>query len=506
MQTAHLAIDLGASSGRAIVGILGGNPVLLELQEVHRFVHPGIPTPNGSVWNLTDIWRNILIGLTKANDYCRAEDLQLTSIGIDSWGVDWALLGASGELLGLPHCYRNPQNPAVCKSVLKKVGGFEQLYRRTGIQYMPINTIFQVAARHAVEPDLFKAARHFVFLPDLFHYWLSGEIIVERTIASTSAMLDVATGAWDQELLEQLGLPKRLFGPIVEPGTKVGTLREELAIQTGSPAQLSIVTPGSHDTASAVAAVPAVDRKKNWAYLSSGTWSLLGVEMAKPNTSIAAAETSFTNERGIGGSIRFLKNISGLWIIQELRRELNRNEEQEYDFEQLMEAAELAESFRTIIDPNREEFLAPGRMAGKIRDFAETTGQPIPETVGDLVRCCLESLALCYSLTLERLEEVTGEPISVLHIVGGGSQNELLNQMTADAIGRNVVCGPTEATAIGNILVQAMGCGKIESLGQLRKIVSNSFEPILLVPTDDHDAWAPAIARFRGLVDPAPAK
>ncbi len=505
MQTAHLAIDLGASSGRAIVGILGGNPVLLELQEVHRFVHLGVPTPNGSVWNITEIWRNILIGLTKANEYCAAEDLELTSIGVDTWGVDWALLGASGELLSLPHCYRNSASPDVCKSVLKKVGGFEKLYEQTGIQYMPINTIFQVGARIAVEPDLFQAARHFVFLPDLFHYWLSGEIVVERTIASTSAMLEVHSGDWDFNLLDQLGLPRRLFGRIVDPGTKIGELREELAIQTGSPSELTIVTPGSHDTASAVAAVPAVG-KKNWAFLSSGTWSLLGIELAQPNTSKAAADAPFTNERGIGESIRFLKNISGLWIVQELRRELNQNEENEYDFGQLMEAASLAEPFRTIIDPNRDEFMSPGEMAKKIRAFAESTDQPIPETVGDLVRCCLESLALYYRLTLERLEEVTGMSISVLHIVGGGSKNELLNQMTTDAIGRNVICGPTEATAIGNILVQAMGCGKIESLSQLRKIVSDSFEPILLVPADDKQAWASAIARFRSLVDPAPAK
>lgn len=495
MQTAHLAIDLGASSGRAIIGILGGNPKLLELEEIHRFGHVGVPTPTGPVWNLTDIWRNVLEGIKKANAYCKDEDLQLASIGVDTWGVDWALLGRSGELLGLPHCYRDPQNDRARDRTLEQIGGFDELYSRTGIQLMSINTLFQVAARFESEPALFEAAEHFVFLPDLFHYWLSGNVTVEKTIASTSSMLNVETGDWDHKLLRSLGLPTSIFGPIIEPGSQVGALLDEVETITNSPPGVQVIAPGGHDTASAVAAVP-VQSDSKWAFLSSGTWSLLGAEIQQPNVSQAARSEPFTNELGVEGSVRFLKNISGLWIVQELRRELNENEDNEYEFAQLMESARMAEPFRTLIDPNQDEFLAVGKMAEKIRAFAECTGQPFPETVGDLVRCCLESLALCYQRTLNTMEEVLGYSFDVLHIVGGGTKNTLLNQLTADALNRTVICGPDEATAIGNLLIQAIGVEEIESLAELRKVVADSFEPIILAPTTDREGWIAAAERF----------
>ena len=496
-KSAHLAIDLGASSGRAILGILGGDPSLLELQEVHRFEHNGLPTPTGPVWNLTDIWRNVLEGIKKANRYCASEELQLSSVGIDTWGVDWALLGRSGELLVLPHCYRDPQNDVAMNRALERIGGFDELYSRTGIQKMAINTIFQAYARSTCEPALFEAADQFLFLPDLFHFWLTGKVTVEHTIASTSSMLSLETGSWDHTLLRKLGFPSHLFGPIIQPGTTVGTLTREVAEQTESHDSLPVIATGTHDTASAVAAVPA-SSDTQWAFLSSGTWSLLGAELQQPNTSPAAQAEPFTNEAGIGGSIRFLKNITGLWIVQELRRELNAKEE-EYDFGQLMDAARMAEPFRTIIDPGQEEFLAPGRMSEKIRAFAECTEQPVPETVGDLVRCCLESLALCYSTTLEKMENVLNRKFDTLHIVGGGSKNTLLNQLTADAINRTVVCGPDEATAIGNVLVQAMGFGQIQSLEELRQVVVNSYQPDVLAPSQDREPWVVAQQRYQGL-------
>jgi rhamnulokinase len=495
MTSSHLAIDLGASSGRAILGVLehapqrsAGSAKVLRLEELHRFVHLGQPTPTGPVWNLTDIWRNILDGMKKAAIYCQANDLQLTSVGVDCWGVDWALLGESGELLALPHCYRDPQNEEVLDRVLDQLGGPDWLYERTGIQLMGINTLFQVAARFEREPKLFEAASHFVFMPDLFHYWLSGEIAVERTIASTSSLLNVQTGDWDVEILQRLGIPAHLFGRIIEPGTKLGTVREELVGTTGAPKGLVVVAPASHDTASAIAAVP-VESGTDWAYLSSGTWSLMGAELSHPNTSPAAAAVPFTNERGVDGTVRFLKNITGLWMVQELRRESAEGVAEPLSFVELMELAAVSPSFQTVVNVNESEFLQPGEMASKIRAYAERTGQPIPESLGELIRCSLESLALCYRETLMGLEQVLDRKFQTLYVVGGGSQNQLLNRFIADALDRRIVCGPAEATAIGNVLVQAIGCGDVEDLAELRKIVRCSFDPLVVLPTDQATEW-----------------
>ncbi len=471
---AHLSIDLGASSGRAMIGVLSGEPRRLQLSEVHRFEHHSCPTPTGPVWDLTGIWQNILTGLRAAAAWCEANQAELRSVGVDTWGVDWALVGKSGELLALPHCYRDPQNDAACERVLERIGGFEKLYARAGIQLMSLNTLFQVAARHEREPRLFDAAERLLFLPDLFHYWLSGELSTERTIASTSSMLDVHSGNWDIELMNKLGLPTHLLGPIIEPGTNIGCVRAELAAATGVPQSLRVILPPSHDTASAVAAVPAVD-DRSWAYLSSGTWSLLGAEIAEPIATDEARQVPFTNERGIDGTVRFLKNIAGLWLLQELRREGELQGERR-DYAELIREAEQAEPHRTLIDPNHAEFVSPGNMAEKIRQFARDTNQPVPETVGQLIRCCLESLAHCYRQTTDQLEAVLGRPIEVLHLVGGGTKNQLLNRLTAEALGRPVICGPVEATAIGNLLVQALGSGEIANRAELRTIVARSFD------------------------------
>jgi rhamnulokinase len=471
---AYLSIDLGASSGRAMIGVLSGEPRCLRLEEVHRFEHHPCPTPAGPVWDLTGIWQHILTGLRQANQWCREHDAELVSVGVDTWGVDWALVGKSGELLGLPHCYRDPQNDPACEQVLERLGGFEKLYARTGIQLMSLNTLFQVAARHEREPRLFDAAERLLFLPDLFHFWLSGELTTERTIASTSSMLNVHTGNWDRELLEQLSLPTHILGPIAEPGTTAGRLRQELCEATGLSAAVQVILPPSHDTASAVAAVPATG-DKSWAYLSSGTWSLLGAEIEAPIATEAARRVPFTNERGINGTVRFLKNIAGLWLLQELRRELEARGERR-DYAELVREAECAEPHRTLINPNHAEFACPGNMSEKIRHRARELDQPIPENVGQLIRCCLESLAQCYRETTDQLEAVLGRRIEVLHLVGGGSKNQLLNQLTAEALDRPVICGPVEATAIGNLLVQAMGYGEIANPAELRAIVARSFE------------------------------
>ena len=502
--SAHIGIDFGASSGRAIVGVLNcenKNRKIVELHEQHRFEHHPVELPVGPVWDLTGIWRETLLGLQKSIRFCQDQNIPVESVGVDTWGVDWVLLGSSGELLALPHCYRDPQNVPASERVLETVGGKFAIYNVTGIQHMPINTLFQVAARFEKEPDLFSAARHLVFMPDLFHFWLTGNITVERTIASTSSMLDVRTGEWAYELLEKIGLPTHFLGPIIEPGTTVGNLRPELVSSLGLDAPIQVVAPATHDTGAAVAAVP-VQTEQNWAYLSSGTWSLLGAELEQPIVTEAACDIPFTNELGVDKTIRFLQNISGLWMVQELRRELNAKSSQPFDFGQLMEMATMATPFRTLVNPNAPEFLGVGDMAGKIKRFAKATSQPEPETTGDLIRTCIDSLAMCYSETLADLERLIGHRIQVLHIVGGGSQNQLLNQVTADAIVRPVVCGPVETTALGNVLIQAMGCGKIKDLNELRETVCNSFEPQTVQPVD-YSAAELARERYRQLPDSA---
>ncbi len=494
MPSAHLAIDLGASSGRAIIGTLDGSSPKLQLEEVHRFEHHPCTTPAGPVWDLTGIWLNIIEGIKQSLKKCDEIGANLESIGVDTWGVDWVLVGKSGELLGLPHCYRDPQNVPAMKRVLEKVGGAETLYARTGIQLMPINSIFQVAARLEKEPELFETAHRLLFMPDLFHFWLSGEMTTERTIASTSGMLGLESGDWDFDLLEQIGVPAHLFGPLIDPGSVVGQLTLELALQVGADLEqgnIQIIAPGSHDTASAIAAVPKTDGdsasessgETNWAYLSSGTWSLLGTELSNSFASPESCAAPFTNELGLAGTTRFLKNIAGLWLVQELRRE-RIEQGDEISFAELAEQAATAEPFRTLIDPNAAQFAVPGNMTEKIQSFAVVSGQPQPETVGDLVRCCLDSLALCYRHTVDLLESVLNTKIETLHVVGGGTNNRLLNQITAATLGRPVICGPVEATAIGNLLTQAMGCGLLNGLGEIREVVARSFELEEFLPDD----------------------
>ncbi|MDB4391984.1 rhamnulokinase [bacterium] len=483
MSTAHLAIDLGASSGRAIVGLLHGNPAVVELEEVHRFEHHPCPTPAGPVWDLTGIWLNVLEGIRQAADWCREKDVQLLSVGVDTWGVDWALVGKSGELLALPHCYRDPQNHEAMDRVLEIVGGRESLYARTGIQLMQINSLFQVAARTAREPELVGAAHRLLFMPDLFHYWLSGKMTTERTIASTSGMLALETGDWDIELMEQLDIPTGMLGPIIDPGDVIGNVRGEIAEATGVRDDVKVIAPGAHDTASAVAAVP-VDPSfddAGWAYLSSGTWSLLGAELGESFASEQSCAAPFTNELGLSGTTRFLKNIAGLWLVQELRRE-ELEAGREISYPEMAEQAAEAGAFRTLIDPNAAQFAAPGNMAAKIKEFAEATEQSVPETLGELVRCCLDSLALCYRETVDLLEDILGQPIKVLYIVGGGANNRLLTEITATVLQRPVSAGPTEATAIGNVLTQALGCGELADRFQIRDVVSRSFEPEVFLP------------------------
>ena len=465
----HLAIDLGAESGRVIGVWIDGDAV--EMHECYRFLHQPVALPTGLHWNVAQIWSEILKGLNAAAAWAKSNAHTVSSVGCDAWGVDWALLDKSGELLGLPHAYRDPRNPKFYEEAVG-ILGVDQIYQTTGIQMMPINTLYSLLAVVRTSPHVIDAADQLLFIPDLIHYWLCGVRVVERTIASTSQMIDLSTGAWAANLLQPLGIPEKILGEIVPAGTKLGKIRAEVATATGLSPDVQVITPGSHDTASAVAAVPA-DGSGSWCYLSSGTWSLLGAELEKHCTTAAAQAAMFTNEAGLGKSFRFLKNIAGLWLVQECRREWQRAG-QDISYQKLSELAASESSISTLIDPNHLPFQQPGNMPKKIVAFARATSQAEPQTPGQFVRCILNSLALAYRRTFGSLETILGQRFDQVHIVGGGGQNTLLNQLAADAVDREVIVGPLEATAIGNGLVQAMACSELQSAGEIRSMLSRS--------------------------------
>jgi rhamnulokinase len=376
--------------------------------------------------------------------------------------------------------------------------GREALYDATGIQLVWFNTLPQLFAQREAEPDMVDRADQLLFMPDLMHYFFTGRRLVESSIASTSQMIDPRSGRWAVDLLDKLDIPTRMLRGTIPPGTPIGPLLPHVAAEIGADEDLQVIAPASHDTASAMAAVPA-DRSTNWCVLSSGTWSPMGTEIERPCLTPEAREASFTNESGVAGTIRFLNNIPGLWLVQECRRHFAK-QGQSYDYDRLTREAERAEPFRTLVDPAHEPFHVPGDMPAKMAAFARKTGQAEPRSVGELVRCCLDSLALSYRRNLERLESVLDRRFDLLHIVGGGSKNTLLNQMTADAIGRPVIAGPAEATAIGNLLVQAMGAGHVRDLEHIRRIVSASVQPLTYQPRPIKE-WEHAYERYVGIVD-----
>jgi rhamnulokinase len=504
----YVAFDLGAESGRAMLAILeterDGRGGRLTLEEAHRFPTEMLKLPSGYHWNLTGLFAQLLVGLRRCHEMALERGVELVSLGVDTWGVDYALIGKSGQLLGLPFAYRDERNIAAMDQALKALGD-QRIYDATGIQFMRFNTLYQLVADRDREPEVLRAAARMLNIPDVLHYFFSGVMANEATIASTTQMVDPRpgpTGVWARDLLESLQLPTGMLADIVPAGTKIGTLRADLAMQLGVPATIDVVTPGSHDTASAVAAVPTdTGSAQHWAYISSGTWSLLGAELDEPLLSDASRQASFTNERGVAGKIRYLKNIAGLWLVQECRRAFEA-QGHSYDYGTLTHLAGESQPLRTLIDPAHAPFALPGRMPQKIADFAKATGQPVPETPGQLVRCCLESLALTYRHTLDRLEKLLGKRMEVLHIVGGGGRNGLLNQLTADAIGRPVVVGPYEATAIGNALTQALGRGDLADLSALRRVVRDSFPVTTCTPApgSGQSGIAAALPRYLALL------
>ncbi|MEM6392589.1 MAG: rhamnulokinase family protein [Planctomycetota bacterium] len=483
-----LAFDLGAESGRAMIVRFDGQTASLE--EAHRFPNRLVELPSGTHWNTTGLWLELVEGLGKATDLAKQTDTPIVALGVDTWGVDFGLIGGQGELLGLPHAYRDARNAPAMQRAIDRIGE-AALYAGSGIQLLNFNTLFQVEAQQHAEPRSLELAERLLFMPDLLHYFFSGEQANELTIASTSAMLKPDATSWASDLLDRLALPHHFLKDVIPAGSRIGTLRPALAEAAGLGDAPAVVAPGSHDTASAIAAVPLSPEHAatgDWAYLSSGTWSLLGMELDEPIVTDAARAAGFTNERGVGGKVRFLTNIAGLWLVQQVRAGFAAAG-QTLSYAELTEQAEASEPFRTLIDPNHASFAAPGGSLEKLKAFGDATGQPAPETPGQCVRCCLETLALEYAHALQAVEAVTGRHAVVLHIVGGGGQNGLLNRMTANAIHRPVVVGPFEATALGNGLTQAIGTGALAGLDELRAVVRHSFEleTVEPDPTDPTD-------------------
>lgn len=470
MSKVYLAADFGGGSGRVIAGWIENGR--LQMEEVHRFGNRQVRLADHVYWDFPALFEDMKVGLKKA----AAKGYDVESIGIDTWGVDFGLLDRDGQLLGNPVCYRDARTKGVLPEVFKYLDATTH-YAETGIQVMEINTLAQLFSMKGSAQ--LEAAHRLLFMPDLFSYFLTGTINNEYCIASTSELLDAKQRQWSWKTIEALGLPKHIFGDIVMPGTVRGVLRDDIAEETGL-GRVKVVAVGSHDTASAVAAVPAIEGDGPVAFLSSGTWSLLGLELPEPILSEAARKAEFTNEGGVGGRIRFLQNITGLWLLQRLMAEWKeRGEEQ--SFAELLPAAEKA-NIDSLIPVADAAFMNPASMERAICDYCAQTAQQVPANKAEMTRCVLQSLAAKYREAIEGVGEILPEQLRRLHIIGGGSQNALLNQLTADALGVPVWAGPVEATAMGNILVQAMAAGEVADLGVLREVVRASVTPAVFEP------------------------
>ncbi len=460
-ERTYLAFDFGAESGRAILGRLSGGKLTLE--EKHRFANP-MGKLNGRLqWNLLGQWEQIKQGLRAT------KGIALDGIGVDTWGVDFGLLDSAGDLIGNPTMYRDPCTNGMIEDVDAIVG--DDLYNTTGIQTMPFNTLYQLRSLVKKACPKLNHASKMLLMPDLFNYLLTGIAKAEFSIVSTTQMFDPVNRVWAGELLDRMGIPKSLLPEVIPTGTVLGPLLLAIAAECEIESAPVVATAG-HDTASAVVSVPA--SSKNWCYISSGTWSLMGVELDLPIINAKTRQYNYTNEGGYGGTIRFLKNIMGMWLIQECRRHFIK-QGYEHSYAELAQMATDCEPFKVLVDPDYAPFASPGDMPEKIDQYCQETGQTLPTSRGAYIRACVDSLALKYRQTLEGLEDILGYSIDTIHIVGGGTQNELLNQSTANVCKKKVVAGPIEATAIGNILVQAMATGVIANIAEARKVVQNSF-------------------------------
>lgn len=486
-----LAFDLGAESGRAMLGSLEGGR--LSMEEVHRFSNGPVRVQGHLHWDVLRIWSEMLQGLRQA---AARSQRSLSSLGVDTWGVDFGLLDAADRLIGNPYHYRDSRTDGMIEAAFARAPR-QEIYRQTGIQFMQINSLYQLLSMRLMNDPALDYASAFLTMPDLFNYWLTGRKANEFTIATTTQCYNPLTADWAWEVLRALDIPLHLFQPIIQPGSILGELEPEIAQEAGL-AGLQVAAVASHDTASAVAAVPA--ESERIVFISSGTWSLVGSETPKPVISEQSLAFNFTNEGGVGGFYRFLKNISGLWLVQECRRAWAAAG-QEFSYAELTRLAAEAPAFRCLVDPNDPTFLRPGAMPERIQRYCQERGQPAPSDVGQFVRCALESLALAYRKTVIELEQTLGYSLEAVHIVGGGSQNRLLNQFTADATGKPVIAGPVEATAIGNVLVQAMALGRLSSLSEARQLVRRSF-PVEVFEPGEGAEWAEAYERWRKIAQP----
>ena len=481
-----LAIDLGASSGRGIVGSFDGNKITLE--ENHRFTNDPVMTAGQFTWDVLRIYHEIKNSIRKC---ALSDDRDIATIGIDTWGVDFGFLDKLGHLIGSPVHYRDARNDGMPEYAFGLIGK-DYIYNRTGIQFCDFNSIFQLLAVKRDTPEILDAAQDMLFMPDLLNYFLTGVKQTEYTIASTSQLLDAYKRDWDWELIDKLGFPRRLFSNVVMPGTPVGTLLPEVIGDVGD-IKAKVVSVAAHDTGSAVVAVPAKNEKFIW--ISSGTWSIMGTENKEPVISEQSYKYNFTNEGGVNGTIRFSKNITGLWIEQEARRQWIR-EGEELSFSDLTKLMLVEKPFASFIDPDDPRYSAPGDMPRRIVEYCRETNQHVPENKGQIVRCILESIAMKYRATVDMLDDMCGEKLPAINIVGGGTQEKTLSQFTANACGRTVYTGPVEATAIGNIVAQAIAAGEIGDIRQAREVVANSTEICTFEPHDT-DVWDEAYAEFR---------
>lgn len=486
-----LAFDFGAESGRAVLGTLENDKIYIE--EIHRFPTGMLRIDDHLYWNIYRLYEEVLRSLSKCiND----QHVQPESIAIDTWGVDFGLLSDDGTFLRLPYAYRDAQNAKGMKHYLENILSPEEIYKRTGISIQPFNSIFQLHAMNMNQDKAFKAATALLFVPDIMNYLLSGIKTTEFSFATTSQLFNPIQMDWDESLLSSVGIVKSTMNPIVPPSTIIGTLKPEIAYAVGSDS-IKLIAVCSHDTASAIVAVPA--ENDDWAYISSGTWSLMGVELESAIINDLSYKYNFTNEGGAENSIIFLKNIMGLWLLQQCRNSwLKSNTVLNYD--ELISLSLMAPAFKSIIDPDFVGFYNPADMPSAIDEFCVKTSQEAPQNLGEYVRIIMESLALKYRLTLEQLREVTGKQINRIHIIGGGGQNKVLCKFTANATGLHVISGPSEGTATGNILLQAKAQGYIKNLAEIRTVVKNSFLFDEYYP-DNTDEWEIAYKKFMKIVD-----
>ena len=482
-----LAFDFGASSGRAIIGCFDGDKITLE--EVHRFSNDPVSVGGTVYWDVLRLFYEIKQGIIKAKIAGGFD-----SIGIDTWGVDFGLIDSEGKLMENPVHYRDARTTGLVDEAFKTMPK-EKLYGITGIQFMELNTLFQLIALKKYRPWMLERADKMLFMPDLFGYMLTGKMCAEYSIASTSQLIDLDKRTWSKEILDAFGIKESVFAPLVQPGTVLGELSKEICEECGVD-PVPVISVCGHDTQSAITSVPCEDG--DFAFLSSGTWSLFGTELDKPIVNETSMNINITNEGGFDGSTGFLKNIIGLWLIQESRRQWKR-EGKEYSYADLEKLALAAEPFKCFIDPDAPEFVPHGNIPERVREFCRKTGQYVPETVGEIMRCIYESLAMKYRLTFEKLRECTERDYPVIHVIGGGTKDGLLCQMTANSCDRTVKAGPIEATVMGNVAVQLMSDGSVKNIGQARKIVADSSELKTFEPKDT-DKWAKAYEDFLKII------